>query len=370
LRTQYLQINGYRNIPSLRLACPEELHLFIGSNAQGKTNIIESLYVLSFGKSHRTNKPKDLIQFGNVMADLKAQVKQKNQTLHLEVHLSEKGKKICCNGIEKPRLSQYIGSFPVVLFSPEDLAIVKGSPQVRRRFLDMEIGQASPTYIHYLSQLNKCIIQRNHLLKQWMQKRHGHDSLLDVLDKQFAHVAAKIWKKRFGFIKKLVPLAKRVHHNITQGKEELAIQYVPTIKIHPEMDFKQIEDYLMIDLNRVRTQEISRGITLLGPHRDDLRFFVDQHDLHSFGSQGQQRTAVLSLKLAELELLQQEMGFYPVLLLDDVLSELDDVRKLHLLESVRGRAQTFVTTATTEGISSQTLQRARIYKVQEGRISN
>ncbi|SFI70873.1 DNA replication/repair protein RecF [Thermoflavimicrobium dichotomicum] len=369
MRVQSLDLYQYRNIATLELKCPEELHLFVGPNAQGKTNILESLYVLALGKSHRSRSPRELIQFGKQRAHLKARVAKDGQIHRLEVQLFEKGKKVSRNGIEQSRLSQYIGFLPAVLFAPEDLALVKGSPQVRRRFLDMEIGQVSRTYVHHLSQLSKLIIQRNHLLKELGKNRQTYSPLLDVMDEQFVSLAVPIWEKRFRFLRMLTKWAQEIHQTITQKQEELMIEYVPSIQIDDGMRTEQLREIFANELLKIRDKEIRRGSTLLGPQRDDFRLKANQLDLHTFGSQGQQRTAALSLKLAEIELIHQEMGVYPILLLDDVLSELDDSRKTHLLTAIRGRVQTFVTTTNLEGIDSATLEQARIYRVRQGIIT-
>ncbi|WP_044641426.1 DNA replication/repair protein RecF [Risungbinella massiliensis] len=364
MRLQELEISQYRNIGLLTLTCPEELHLFVGENAQGKTNIVESLYVLSLAKSHRTRATKDLIQFGKPFSKLKAKVKKGDQLIRLEVQLNEKGKKAIRNGLEQPKLSHYIGTMPTILFAPEDLAIVKGSPQIRRRFLDTEIGQVSPTYLYQLNQIQKVLHQRNAILKNGMQKE-----LLEVLNEQFLSLSIQIWKKRYYFIDLLLKWAQPIHETITGGKECLQIEYLPSVPIQREMDEDQIRAITTRELARLESQEWRRGSTLIGPQRDDFRLKNGELDLHNFGSQGQQRTAALSLKLAEIELIYQETGFYPLLLLDDVLSELDDHRKTQLLEAIRGKVQTFVTTTSLEGIHQDTLQRAKIYRVEQGNVT-
>lgn len=363
MRVQQLEIFQYRNIEQLTLSCPEELHLFVGENAQGKTNILESLYVLSLAKSHRTRATQELIRFGQPFSRLKTRVTKGKQTFRLEIQLSPKGKKAIRNGLEQPKLSQYIGTMPVVLFAPEDLAMVKGSPQVRRRFLDTELGQISPTYLHQLNQLQRVLHQRNALLKSGIQ-----EELLDILNEQFLSLSVQIWKKRYYFIDLLQKWANPIHQLITGGKEELQIEYVPSVPIKKEMEEEEIRQITKQAFTRLEAQERRRGATLIGPQRDDFRFKQRMIDLHKFGSQGQQRTAALSLKLAEIELIYQETGNYPLLLLDDVLSELDDYRKTQLLEAIRGKVQTFVTTTSLEGIQHETLERAKIYRVKDGNV--
>lgn len=366
---EQLELSQFRNISRMSLECPEELHLFVGPNAQGKTNILESLYVLSIGKSHRTRKDKELVQWGQTAARLQARVKRGDRSHRLEVRLTPKGKKVVRNGLEQRRLSEYIGSLTAVLFAPEDLSLIKGSPQVRRRFLDMEIGQVSPSYLYHLNQYNQLLVQRNSMLKNLAKTRHWKLSLLEVLDEQLIHLSTTLWKKRFHFIQRLTVWAREIHYAITQGGENLELEYRSSSPVKAEMDPATYETVLKQELDRLRKQEIYRGSTLIGPHRDDLRILADGTDLHTYGSQGQQRTAALSLKLAEIELIRQETGTYPILLLDDVLSELDDSRKTHLLEAIRGKVQTFVTTTGLEGIDQETLDRARIYHVRQGSIT-
>lgn len=366
MRMTQLDLYQYRNLEQLTLTCPEDLHIFVGENAQGKTNILESIYVLSLAKSHRTRATKELIRFGQPFSRMKARVQRKGQLIRLEIQLNEKGKKAIRNGIEQPKLSQYIGTMPTILFAPEDLALVKGSPQVRRRFLDTELGQVSPTYLYQLSQLQQVIQQRNAILKNLngMQQE-----LLEIANEQFLSLSIQIWKKRFYFLDLLLKWAKPIYHRITGGKEELHIEYLPSVPIDPDMDDEEIRAITWKQLKKVEARERKRGTTLIGPQRDDFRLKNDQLDLHQFGSQGQQRTAALSLKLAEIELIYQETDAYPLLLLDDVLSELDDGRKTHLLDAIRGKVQTFVTTTSLEGIHPKILQRAKIYRVEQGSVT-
>jgi DNA replication and repair protein RecF len=233
----------------------------------------------------------------------------------------------------------------------------------------MEIGQISPSYVWHLTQLNKLLVQRNSLLKQMAQKQMKSSPLLDVLDEQLIELSVQLWTKRLQFLKLLTRWAKEIHGAITAGKEDLEIRYISSLNLPEEAGAEEWGEAMRRLLPAWREREMTRGSTLIGPHRDDLSLAVGGVDLHAFGSQGQQRTAALSLKLAEIELIHQETGHFPILLLDDVLSELDDVRKTHLLEAIRGRVQTFVTTTNLEGIDSRTLERAIIYQVRQGMIT-
>ncbi|GGE06178.1 DNA replication and repair protein RecF [Marinithermofilum abyssi] len=369
MHVEQLELTQFRNIPQLELTCPEELHLFVGPNAQGKTNILESLYVLAIGKSHRTRSHKELIRWEEPAARIRARVNREGRSHRLDIRLTPQGKKVSRNGVEQRRLSEYIGSLTAVLFAPEDLAIVKGSPQVRRRFLDMEIGQVSPSYVYHLTRYNKLILQRNTILKDISKNGKEQEMLLEVLDEQLIQSAVHLWIKRRGFVDVLTRWAQDIHSGITDGKEALSIHYQPSGEMDAGQEEEALQEQFRQTLQNLRKQEIQRGSTLVGPHRDDLRLAANGVDIHTYGSQGQQRTAALSLKLAEIELIHQETGTYPILLLDDVLSELDDSRKTHLLEAIRGKVQTFVTITGLEGIDQGTLDRARMYRVRQGTVT-
>lgn len=363
-----LSLHHYRNYEDVSLSFHPGIHLFIGDNAQGKTNLLESLYVLALVKSHRTSKEKELIKIEKEYALVKGWIEKKHSSIPLELQISKKGKKAKVNHIEQQRLSHYIGSLNVVMFAPEDLELVKGSPQVRRRFIDMEIGQISPTYLYYLSQYHKLLHQRNTLLKDW-KKRKENRPIIDVFTVQLIEIAAKILVKRSSFIELLQKWAYPIHHQISKSKESLVISYIYSTPISKEMNESEIIQILTGKFEEIREKEEERGNTLVGPHRDDIHFFVNGMNVQTYGSQGQQRTTALSLKLAEIELIKGEIGEYPILLLDDVLSELDDGRRAHLLRAIENKVQTFVTNTSVEGIESENLLQATIYKVQEGQIT-
>lgn len=351
----------------MELAFDHQVNVFLGENAQGKTNIIEAIYVLALAKSHRTSKDKELIGWGEEFARIQGKVEKKSSSLELELILSVKGKKGKVNGLEQKKLSEYIGAANVVLFAPEDLNLVKGSPQVRRRFLDMEMGQISRVYLHHLGLYQKVLLQRNHLLKS-LQIGKGSADMLEVLTDQMIVLAAEVTKRRFDFIKRLQKWAEPIHRDISRGKEELKIRYLPSTNVSDEMDLSKIKEELYRVYEKQKPREIVRGVTLFGPHRDDLGFSINGHDVQTYGSQGQQRTTALALKLAEIELIYSEIGEYPILLLDDVLSELDDYRQSHLLQTIQDRVQTFVTTTNVGGIDQRTLDQAKIWTVSEGSI--
>ncbi|MEH6949092.1 DNA replication/repair protein RecF [Bacillus sp. JJ634] len=364
-----IHLRNYRNYEEVELSFENKVNVILGENAQGKTNVMESIFVLAMAKSHRTSNDKELIRWDKEYAKIEGRVKKRNTSLPLELTIAKKGKKAKVNHIEQQKLSQYVGSMNVVMFAPEDLHLVKGSPQVRRRFIDMEIGQISPVYLHDMSQYHKIVQQRNHYLKLLQTKKQNDTTMLDVLTEQFIQHAAKIVEKRYQFLAVLQEWAKPIHSGISRNLEELKIQYKPSLHVLETMDLSKIIEVFQETCDRIRTKEIDRGVTLVGPHRDDLIFYVNNRDVQTFGSQGQQRTTALSLKLAEIELIHAEIGEYPILLLDDVLSELDDYRQSHLLNTIQGKVQTFVTTTSVEGIDHQTLKDASTFFVKQGTIT-
>jgi DNA replication and repair protein RecF len=369
MRVTALQLQHFRNISELDLTCPEDLHLFIGENAQGKTNLLESIYLTSLGKSHRARSLSECIQFGEQSAYVRVRTLRVSQKGRLEFQLLPKGRKIKRNGLEVAKLSEYIGTLPVVLFAPEDLQLVKGGPHVRRRFLDVEIGQINPVYVQQLTLLKKLLKERNQLLKNLSKNNTFPLDFLDIVDEQLVDVSVTIWCKRLEALQQLQQWAAEIHLAITEGKEHLKIEYIPSVPIHVQMSAQEMRQTMREALAKVRKKEIILGNTLLGPHRDDFSLQHNQLDYHTFGSQGQQRTAALSLKLAELQVVKEVTGHYPVLLLDDVLSELDDSRKTHLLETIRGKVQTFVTATGLDGIDPRTQQQAVVYDVKNGHVT-
>ncbi|MDQ0257558.1 DNA replication and repair protein RecF [Evansella vedderi] len=364
-----ITLRDYRNYDHLALNFENKVNVIIGENAQGKTNLMEAIYVLAMAKSHRTPKDKELIRWDQSFAKVKGHLENRNGPLDMEVVFSHKGKKVKLNKLEKKRLSEYIGTCNMVMFAPEDLNLVKGSPQLRRRFLDMEMGQINSVYLYHLSQYHRVLKQRNQWLKDVLQKKQKQDNtMLDVITDQLIQSACQVLQKRFAFVKKLETWAKPIHKEISRGKESLEVKYIPSIHVSDDMDLSTMRIVVEEEFQRLRDRELKRGTTLAGPHRDDLQFVVNNKDIQVFGSQGQQRTTALSIKLAEIELIYEKMGEYPILLLDDVLSELDDYRQSHLLNTIQGKVQTFVTTTSVNGIHHQTLKEAQMYEVHDGKI--
>jgi DNA replication and repair protein RecF len=362
-----LHLQNYRNYKELDLETPNKVNVFLGPNAQGKTNLLEAIFVLALSKSHRTSKDKELIGWQGDSARISGEADKRYGKVKLDLQFSAQGKKARINGLEQRKLSDFVGSLNVVMFAPEDLEIVKGTPGVRRRFLDMEIGQVQPGYLHTLQQYGKVLQQRNNFLKA-SYPGGANATMLEVWNTQLAEHGVKIMKKRKHFIHKLQAFAEQIHAGITNGAEKLTIDYRPSYDADALQDESVLFEQFMIKLTQVKDQEIRRGVTLVGPHRDDLAFFINGKEAQIFGSQGQQRTTALSLKLAEIELIHEEIGEYPLLLLDDVLSELDQHRQTQLIETFQSKVQTFITTTGLESVDTSRLQDAGIYHVQGGTV--
>lgn len=361
-----LTLNHYRNYEQIEFNTNNSVNLFIGHNAQGKTNLLEAIYVLALTKSHRTHQDKELIQWNQKEAHLHCEVDKKYGACKLDLIISPQGKKARINGLEQKKLSNYVGTMNVVLFAPEDMEIVKGSPGVRRRFMDMEIGQIYPGYLYDLSQFQKILNQRNSLLKQY-QSSSANEAMLQIWNEQFVQYSVKIMKKRQNFILKLQKWAEQIHSSITSQHEQLKIQYIPSFQNIEYLDDEIVLfDQCMLKLTEMKNQEIRRGMSLAGPHRDDLLFYINDKQVQNFGSQGQQRTTALSIKLAEIQLIYEEVGEYPILLLDDVLSELDRHRQTGLIETFHDKVQTFITATDVDLVHANRYHNASTYHISNG----
>ncbi|WP_142667981.1 DNA replication/repair protein RecF [Enterococcus faecalis] len=369
MRLNELTLQHYRNYETVSLDFPKTLNLFLGENAQGKTNLLESIYVLAMTRSHRTSNEKELIGWEQAAAKISGVVEKKTGTVPLEILISNKGRKTKVNHIEQKRLSAYIGQLNVILFAPEDLSLVKGSPQVRRKFIDMELGQVSPIYLYDLVQYQSVLKQRNQYLKQLAEKKQTDTVYLDILTEQLAEFGGKVLYARLGFLKKLEHWANLLHQKISHGRETLTIDYASSIPIdNTDLSLEALQNQLLQQLMNNRKRELFKANTFLGPHRDDLLFIVNGQNVQTYGSQGQQRTTALSIKLAEIDLMHSETGEYPVLLLDDVMSELDNERQIHLLETIEGKVQTFLTTTSLDHIKDKLTVESDIFYVQQGKI--
>lgn len=356
-----LLLINFRNYEYLDIDLINGVNIFVGDNAQGKTNILEAIYYCCFAKSHRTSKDKELVNWKCNEAYIKGYISKNRLDKNIEIKIFKQGKKgININKINVTKISQLIGVFNVVMFSPEDLKIVKESPSYRRKFLDMEISQINNKYYYNLVQYNKVLSERNSLLKNF----NGSYDFIDIYDKQLCSFGSYIIKSRIEYISKLNEKGEKIHFDITNGKEKIHFKYVTTIK-----DFHDIYNDMLKSLIESRQKDIERNTTLVGPHRDDFSIEINNINTRNYGSQGQQRTSILTIKFSSLEIIKDEIGEYPVLLLDDVLSELDENRQKYILRSV-DKVQTIITCTGITDISSYLKGTSKIFNVKNGKIKD
>ena len=325
-----LTLNNYRNYSNQSIEFSPNLNVIIGKNAQGKTNLLEAVFLCAIGKSPRTSRDKDLIKWDNQMSKISLNIAKKIGNKSIDIYLfhnQNKAIKIDSIGIKK--IGQLFGTFNAIYFSPDELKLIKESPDERRRFMDIDLCQFDKNYYYNLSNYTQILQQRNKLLKT--PDSSTLKDTLPVWDEQLATYGAKIILARLELIRKLKKFVYNIHKNLTSDKEELIIDYQGYVADN-EIELKNL---LINKYNESVDKDIKLGFTTVGPHRDDIKIMSNNIDLRSFGSQGQQRTAALSLKLAELEVFKDNLGEYPVLLLDDVLSELDNTRQTKLLEFVK-----------------------------------
>jgi DNA replication and repair protein RecF len=369
LLLKQLRLENFRNYVQLTIDIEKPIVIFVGHNAQGKTNLLEAIYTLALTRSHRTANDRELIRWNEEFAILQTQVMKKYGPCELSIQLSKQGKRAKVNHLSQRKLSEYLGHLNVVMFAPEDLDIVKGSPVVRRRFVDMELAQVNPSYLYDLNQYQRALEQKNNLLKALQLKGATKDDMLTLWNEQVAQYAVKIIQKRTMFINQIAAWAKTIHAGISDQKEMLEIRYLCSQPLSNDSDETVlIRDY-MVKLDEIQEKEIRRGSAQVGPHRDDLHFFINQKEVQTYGSQGQQRTTALSLKLAEIELIHSVTGEYPLLLLDDVLSELDEIRQTQLIDIFKDKVQTFITTTSIAAIDLDKINQFEIFDVADGMIA-
>lgn len=356
-----LKLQNYRNYEYLNMNFDEKINIIYGDNAQGKTNILESMYVCATSKSHRGSKEREIIRFDNDESHIKVNVKKNDMNYRIDMHLKKnKPKGIAVNGIPIKRAVELFGILNIVFFSPEDLNIIKNGPSERRRFIDMELSQLDKIYLDCLINYNKVVNQRNSLLKEYaFSGREDIISSLDIWDMQLVKYGNDVIKSREKFVKEINDLVKSIHTKLSGDREQLEIIYEPCVK---EQDFES-------ELVRVRDRDLKFKCTNIGPHKDDMCFLINGMDVRKYGSQGQQRTAALSLKLAEIELVKQIIHDTPVLFLDDVLSELDSRRQNFLLDSI-GNIQTMITCTGLDEFINNRFSINKIFKVVNGTVSS
>lgn len=353
-----LRLDNFRNYERLDLELSPGTNLFYGDNAQGKTNILEAVYVCGTTKSHRTSRDRELIRFGEDESHLRMMMRREDMTYRIDMHLRKsKAKGIAINAVPIRRASELIGLGKFIFFSPEDLSIIKNGPAERRRFLDMELCQLDRVYVSALSSYSRVLFQRNRLLKD-LAFRPQDMPTLDVWDEQLVAYGSKIIESREKFVQRLDEIVRPIHGRLSAEKERLTVGYDRNVAVSEFAD----------RVRAGRDRDLYLKSTEVGPHKDDLSFQTNDIDIRRYGSQGQQRTTALSLKLAEIELVKQATGDSPVLLLDDVLSELD-VRRQHDLLSSIGSIQTLITCTGLEEYERSDFHIDRKFHVQAGQVS-
>lgn len=367
MRLKRLQLIGYRNCKDLTLDFEKSKILIIGKNAQGKTNILESIYFLSTLKTPRTSNILELINFQGEYFKIEADIIKSNTDIDLYyAYSNEKKREIKVNKV-KSTAKDFKTVLKTVLFSTTDLLLLRGAPQDRRDWLDRAISQIYPAYDDRLSKYDKIRIQKNNFLKECLKTGKSNDALLDVYNEQLSITGSNIIYIRKKFLKEIEKLARKKHKTISET-ENLSVKYDCSF----DEDFENIEDiqYAFLEtLEERRLEEIRRGQSCVGPHRDDIVFYINNQEATKFASQGQQRTIVLALKLSELDIITDKTGDEPILLLDDVLAELDDLRQNYLLKSINSNTQTIITSVDTLLFEDEFLKDVQIYKIENGKIN-
>jgi len=354
-----IELKNYRNYDQLHMEFNPGTNILYGNNAQGKTNILEAIYVCCTTKSHRGSKDREMIHFHEEESHIKLNIRKNEVPFRIDMHLKKnKAKGVAINGIPIRKASELFGIVNVVFFSPEDLNLIKNGPAERRKFIDLELCQLNKLYIHSLVSYNRILVQRNKLLKELFLKPEFEETL-DIWDMQLVQYGKEIIQYRRDFITQLNEILYDIHLKLSGEQEHLKIVYDPDVK----------EEQFAAELKRSRPVDLKQKITQTGPHRDDIGFFIDDIDIRKYGSQGQQRTAALSLKLAEIELVKKLVRDYPVLLLDDVLSELDGSRQNHLLSAIN-HIQTIITCTGLEDFVNNRFQIDRLFQVIEGTVKS
>ncbi|MEN6612526.1 MAG: DNA replication/repair protein RecF [Armatimonadota bacterium] len=365
-----LNLTNFRNYENLEVKPDNGLNVLVGMNAQGKSAILEAIYLLATSKSHRTSRDMDLIRLGESVAWICAEVvrSERNDAL-LEIALSRtEPKTVKINKVRHPKIGDIVGQLNAVIFSNSDIEMVRGEPSLRRRFLNLEISQVSPQYIYALGRYKRVLSQRNNLLRD-IKASKIQSADIDAWDSQLVEYGSAIISRRAKFIGFLAECAANIYSSLTDNTEELKVTYKPNIdpaSLHSE---KEIAEKFANALIGRRYIDIMRGTTTSGPHRDDMALSVNGMAAREFASQGQQRSIAIALKLAEIDLMLDSAGESPVVLLDDVMAELDDARRAKVLEVTLGRCQTFITTTSLDEIDKSATDKARVFNVCAGKVT-
>ena len=361
-----ISLLNYRNYEKVSISLNDRINIFIGNNAQGKTNILESIYVLALTKSHRNTNDYNLIHYEKNFSKIEGKIKKKSIIETLEIQISKIEKKVFKNKTCIKKISDYISNLNVILFTPDDLEIIKGSPSIRRNLLNIEISQISNRYITVLNEYNKILKTRNEYLKMLYVNHFSDKKYLDIITEKLIEKAVDIYKERKYFIDAINKNIEKIYYEIT-GIHNLRIKYINNCDIEDYNDDK-IKEILNKKYKDNYKKELMQGMTLYGPHRDDFEFFIKEENLKMFGSQGQQRLSVICFKLSEINIFKEKTEDSPILLLDDIFSEIDKTKKNKLIKFINKDIQTIITATDLKGISKKIIEEASIFKVAAGKI--
>lgn len=369
-----LGIKNFRNYNDVEIEFNSKKILFIGKNAQGKTNLLESINYLSTLDSLRAKTDSELIKWGEEFCNIKAEIQKIDINIDLEININPPAKKkLKINGLTKNKSSEFLGNLSSVCFTTNDLLLLRGTPDDRRKWLDLAISQIFPAYNERLSKYNKIKTQKNNYLKNLKGNINADTSLLDIWNEQIAITGSNIIFIRINFLHELQKIAKEKHNKIS-NTEFLTMSYNSTIigDISASEKFEYNNEYILenfkLKLEEKKLEEIIRGQSIVGPHRDDVSYFINGIEAKKFASQGQQRTIVLSLKLAELELIKEKINTNAILLLDDVLAELDDLRQNFLLDAIGSETQTIITSVDTLHFKDEYLKDVEIFEIKDNSV--
>ncbi len=363
-----LWLKDYRNYHNIDLSFEKGVNIIVGPNAQGKTNLLEAIYFLSTGTSHRGGRTLELVRWSADSFQIKGSVFSQGRSHELDIRFSGTKKTIALDGVFLMRVSELLGITNVVLFSPDDLQLVKGGPGFRRKFLNVALCRISPLYRENLMEYERILTQRNNLLRSEPRERgRKFTEHLSIWDEGLTRTGAVVMAKRAEALDRFSAHAKVLHGKITSGHETLELIYEPSFNT---LGFSrdELRNGFEAKLKAMRQVEIQRRVTMIGPHRDDFKILINSTDARVYGSQGQQRTSVLSLKLAELEYLKEEAGEYPILLLDDVMSELDKSRRNYLMQTLDRDMQTFITTTDLGDLLDGIKGGGRVFRFKDGAL--
>ena len=367
MKIEHIRLTNFRNYDELELDFNPNINIIVGNNGQGKTNILESIYVLSLSKSNRDGYDSDMIKFEKESLSLEGKIIDNDLIKKLRVDITPNKKRVFINNKEIHKIKDYISNFCVISFVPTDLDIIKGSPSVRRNLLNIDISQLYNNYITYLNEYNKIIKIRNDYLKKLYINNNSDFRYLDVINEKMIEKADKIYEYRFKFIEEINKNIADIYKKIT-GLDGLTIKYDNTLGLD-SYDKEKIKETYLKKLKKHLNQEMMQGISLIGPHRDDFTFYLDNVDMKVYSSQGQQRMAIIAFKISELSYYKKIIGSYPVLLLDDIFSEIDIKKRNKIINFLKKDIQTIITTTDINDISKKLLDNAVIYNISNKKIT-